>query len=225
MIGRRRYLLVLFQQVVGHLAIVSSQVGGEQQRCIPRPREQVPQPHATSRATLANSDNPWPVPIARWNREPRSPERAATEPRPKPRGHPADGTTNVRWLLSRPSAGRCRPKRSRGRSQPALTRTRRHRTPPETARPPRRRHDECKVAFKPPVRWTLPAKTHSRELPTNSKRRLDPPSPSFPPTTSPAGCPRSGTSGLKATRRRALPLRADTRPDPLPSAILPEKES
>ena len=74
-----------------------------------------------------------------------------------------------------------------------------HRTPPQAARPPRRRHDECKVAFKPPVRWTLPAKTHPRELPTNAPRRLFPTSPSFPPTTSPAGCPRSGTSGLKAT--------------------------
>ncbi len=74
-----------------------------------------------------------------------------------------------------------------------------HRTPPQAARPPRRRHDECKVAFKPPVRWTLPAKTHPRELPTNAPRRLFPTSPSFPPTTSPAGGPRSGTSGLKAT--------------------------
>jgi hypothetical protein len=73
------------------------------------------------------------------------------------------------------------------------------RIPPQAARPPRRRHDECKVAFKPPVRWKLPAKTHPRELPTNALRRLAPSSPSFPPTTSPAGCPRSGTSGLKAT--------------------------
>ena len=86
-----------------------------------------------------------------------------------------------------------------------LGRTRRHRTRPQAARLPRRRHDECKVAFKPPVRWTLPAKTHPRELPTHAPRRLAPTSPSFPPTTSPAGCPRSGTSGLKATRPAPTP--------------------
>jgi len=80
-----------------------------------------------------------------------------------------------------------------------LGQTRHHLTPPQAARPPRRRHDECKVAFKPPVRWTLPAKTHLGELPTNAPRRLAPTSPSFSPTTSPARCPRSGTSGLKAT--------------------------
>jgi hypothetical protein len=95
--------------------------------------------------------------------------------------------------------------------------SRHHRTPPETARPPCRRHDECKVAFKPPVRWTLPAKTHSRGFPTSAQRRLAPTSPSFAPTTSPAGRPRSGTSGLKATLLSPTPstlARAHRAPEP-----------
>jgi hypothetical protein len=161
------------------------------------------------------------------HREQRSRELATTEPRPKPHGHPANGTTKVRWLLSRQSAGRHRPKRARGSSQPTpnrvspqptlslspttspvacprsgtggfkatllsptpstparahrahgprapLTRTRYHRTPSQAARPPRQRHDEGKVAFKPPIRWTPPAKTRSRELSTNAQPRFAP---------------------------------------------------
>ena len=56
----------------------------------------------------------------------------------------------------------------------ALTRTRHHRTPSQATRPPRQRHDEGKVAFKPPIRWTPPAKTRSRELSTNAQPRFAP---------------------------------------------------
>jgi hypothetical protein len=128
-----------------------------------------------------------------------APTSPSFPPTTSPAGCPRSGTSGLKATLLSPTPSTLARAHRAHEPRDTLPQTRHHRTPPQAARPPRRRHDECKVAFKPPVRWTLPAKTHPRELPTHAPRRLAPTSPSFPPTTSPARCPRSGTSGLKAT--------------------------
>jgi len=149
------------------------------------------------------------------------PEPTPSNPTPKPHGDAANGTTNVRWDLSRPSAGRSPPPHVPGQPDHQSTAFRTNSAPPSNPNPEPHGHAAIGTTN---VRWDLSRPSAGRSPPPHVPGQPNNQSTAFRPDSTPhrsqATRTRSGTDGLKAilhSRTPAASFRAHRRGEPRPT--------